>query len=288
MAMRNVIKAAIVALALALASPVAAQDFDTGWKAYQRGDYELALQEFRPLADQGSAEAQFSLGWMIFAGEGVQENCIEGVKWWRKAAEQGYAPAQNSMGYVSMGDVCFEGEPHDYLMAYMWFELATSQGEEPHPVIAMSRDLLPSLMTSEQVDEAEKLVCEWPNKRSAETAESATTEAPKDIEAFTEAVREYSAGLEAYQSGDYAAALREWRPLAKQGNASAQYKLGAMYSLGQGVSQDYSEARRWYRKSADQGLGEAQYNLGLMHGLGQGGPKDFVRAHMWWNLAAKH
>ena len=105
MAMRNVIKAAIVALALALASPVAAQDFDTGWKAYQRGDYELALQEFRPLADQGSAEAQFSLGWMIFAGEGVQENCIEGVKWWRKEAEQGYKELNKLRGKLKKSPI---------------------------------------------------------------------------------------------------------------------------------------------------------------------------------------
>jgi uncharacterized protein len=36
-------------------------------------------------------------------------------------------------------------------------------------------------------------------------------------------------GLTAYKSGDYATALREWEPLAKQGNASAQYNLGLMY-----------------------------------------------------------
>jgi len=61
---------------------------------------------------------------------------------------------------------------------------------------------------------------------------------------------DFQKGLNAYQSGDYATALREWTPLAKQGHAKSQFNLGGMYGNGQGVLQDY------------------------------------VRAHMWWNIAA--
>jgi hypothetical protein len=39
-------------------------------------------------------------------------------------------------------------------------------------------------------------------------------------------------GLDAYNRGDYATALREWRPLAEQGDASAQFNLVLMYALG--------------------------------------------------------
>ena len=46
-------------------------------------------------------------------------------------------------------------------------------------------------------------------------------------------------GMAAYKRGDYASALRLWRPLAKQGNTGAQFNLGLMYYLGQGVKQDY-------------------------------------------------
>ncbi len=45
-------------------------------------------------------------------------------------------------------------------------------------------------------------------------------------------------GLDAYNKKDYATALREWKPLAEQGNAFAQYNLGIMYRQGNGVSQD--------------------------------------------------
>ena len=54
----------------------------------------------------------------------------------------------------------------------------------------------------------------------------------------------------AYQRGDYATALRELRPLAEQGNANAQYKLGFMYDRGLGVPQDYSKAHMWFNLAA--------------------------------------
>ena len=93
-------------------------------------------------------------------------------------------------------------------------------------------------------------------------------------------------GAAAYLRGDYATALREWRPLAEQGDALAQSVLGGMYEKGQGVPQDYAEAVRWYRKAANQGNALGQFNLGVMYGKGQGVPQDYVQAHMWSNLAA--
>ena len=60
------------------------------------------------------------------------------------------------------------------------------------------------------------------------------------------------AGLEAYERGDYATALKEWRPLAAQGDGVAQYNLGFMYSEGQGVQQDYVQAHMWISLAAAQ------------------------------------
>ena len=71
-------------------------------------------------------------------------------------------------------------------------------------------------------------------------------------------------GLTAAQNGDFATALREWTPLAKQGGAVAQFNLGQMYRDGQGVPQDYKTALKWYRLAAKQGDADAQYNLGVM------------------------
>jgi len=49
----------------------------------------------------------------------------------------------------------------------------------------------------------------------------------------------------AAQSGDFATALREWTPLAEQGDANAQFNLGVMYDEGLGVIQDYVRAHMW-------------------------------------------
>ena len=76
--------------------------------------------------------------------------------------------------------------------------------------------------------------------------------------------QDFYKGLAAAQRGDYVAALQEFRPLAEQGDADAQYSLGVIYYNGQGVTQDYAEAVKWYLKAVEQGHESAQYNLGLM------------------------
>ena len=96
----------------------------------------------------------------------------------------------------------------------------------------------------------------------------------------------FDEGKAAYDRGDYAKAYKEFRVLAEQGDAKAQYYLGFMYCNGFGVPQDFAEAVKWWRKSAEQGNAEAQDSLGEMYSRGEGVPQDFVQAYMWFNLAA--
>ena len=56
---------------------------------------------------------------------------------------------------------------------------------------------------------------------------------------------------------DYATALREFEPLAKQGHARAQTNLGWMYDKGLGVPQNYETAVKWYTLAAEQGYAPA-------------------------------
>jgi TPR repeat protein len=92
----------------------------------------------------------------------------------------------------------------------------------------------------------------------------------------------------AYARGDYATAMRLWRPHAEQGEAFAQFAVGEMYEYGLGVPQDYAEAMRWYRKAAEQGERLAECNLGLMYYLGRGTPRDYTEAMNWLGRAATH
>ena len=99
-------------------------------------------------------------------------------------------------------------------------------------------------------------------------------------------VGKHEAGYVAFQKGDYATALRKWRPLAEDGHAQAQLSLGTMYDKGQGVAQDYAEAATWYRKAAEQDLALAQHNLGRMYQAGRGVTQDFAEAAKWYLKAA--
>ena len=75
---------------------------------------------------------------------------------------------------------------------------------------------------------------------------------------------QFDLGLAAYERQDYATAYRQWRPLADQGNASAQHNLGLMYERGQGVRQDYAAAVSWYARPPTRG--HCQGNGGYFFG----------------------
>jgi uncharacterized protein len=97
---------------------------------------------------------------------------------------------------------------------------------------------------------------------------------------------DFATGLTAFQKGDYAIAVQEWRPIAEGGDAFVQYNMGLLSVDGHGVPQDYGEAVKWFRRSAEQGYAPAQHNLGAMYGAGQGVKRDYVLAYKWLNLCA--
>ncbi len=127
-----------------------------------------------------------------------------------------------------------------------------------------------------------------------------------------------------YARGDYARALAEFAAAADTGDPQAQYRLGYMHELGQGVpvdpaaamgwyqkaaarnyaaaesqigylyesgfgaQQDYAAAEHWYREAAGQGFKTAEFNLGHLAEKGLGTKKDYGEARRWYALAAKH
>jgi TPR repeat protein len=98
--------------------------------------------------------------------------------------------------------------------------------------------------------------------------------------------QDFDKGLDAFERGDYAAALQEWRPLAEQGSPRAQYRLGVMYAYGILVTKDYKKAHEWYEKAARQGNAQAAYELGLMYEIGRGVVEDRHMAAYWYQQGA--
>ena len=105
---------------------VRAGPLEGGIGAYKRGDYTTALRILRPLANQGSAEAQFWLGAMYEHGQGVAHDYREARHWVRLAAEQGNALAQTFLG-IAYGEG--RGVIQDYREALKWTRLAAEQGQ---------------------------------------------------------------------------------------------------------------------------------------------------------------
>ena len=88
-------------------------------------DYQEAMKWFRMAAGQGEAIAQTYLGTMYFAGQGVSQDYQEAESWWRKAAEQGNADAQTFLGAMYADGL---GVPQDDQEAVSWYRMAAEQG----------------------------------------------------------------------------------------------------------------------------------------------------------------
>jgi len=93
-------------------------------------------------------------------------------------------------------------------------------------------------------------------------------------------------GATAFKRGDFNGALAAWRPLATQGNPTAQNNLGIMYLDGKGVPQNTNEAVRYLSLSAAAGSSLGQNNLGGLYRDGKGVPRDYGKAAQWFSAAA--
>lgn len=103
------------------------QKFQQGFEAANKGDYQTALKLLQPLAAQGHAKAQNSLGNMYNDGNGVKQDYAEAIKWYQKAAEQDYAKAQFNLGTMYHNG---EGVKRDLSKAKEWFRKACDKGNK--------------------------------------------------------------------------------------------------------------------------------------------------------------
>jgi TPR repeat protein len=130
---------------------------------YERGDgvpqnCVEAVRWYHLAADQGYAAAQSNLGAMYDRGEGVRQNYREALRWYRMAADQGNATAQYNIGSMYASG---HGVPQDYVTTHMWFSLSAAEDDDD---AAKNRDVIAQRMTLAQIAEAQKLAREWRSK----------------------------------------------------------------------------------------------------------------------------
>ncbi len=155
-----------------------------GRLAFEKGDYGVALQIFKSLAEKGDLVAQLNLAKMYREGKGVSKDYKAAVKWFNLSAEQGNAVAQYHLGvaysfglgvvpdyeialkwylesaeqgnafaqhHLSLLYYFGNGVLEDKKYAYMWAYLASLSGFE---MAEQLRQVLTEQMTASQIDEA--------------------------------------------------------------------------------------------------------------------------------------
>ncbi len=203
-------------------------------------------------------ETKFRIGYAYSKGEGVPVNKKEAVKWYKKAAEQGYADAQYYLGNAySKG----EGVPEDPKEAVKWYRKAADQGYK------FAQFFLGSAYSEGEgvpVNKEEAVI--W-YKKSA-------------IQGFDMA--QYVLGC-AYYDGDGVPIDKEegakWhKKAADQGFDGSQYYLGWAYENGEGVPENHEEALKWYKLAAEQDYEGAQEAVNRLSGEKASQSKDSQQA----------
>ena len=191
---RNLLGA--LAIAAALGAPAAAGPLEDANDAYREKAYAKAAELWRPLAENGDAEAQYSLGTLYAEGKGVEQNDATAFLWFQRAANQGVAAAQYNVGAsyatgagIAKSDVdaarwfrraadqgmafaqlnlgllyaAGNGVPQDDVEAYKWLELAFAGLPPGGPRMDVARAMtdVSAKMTREQLIEAKRRQRAW-------------------------------------------------------------------------------------------------------------------------------
>ena len=248
-------------LGLLLLPAAAAADFASGMSAYRSGDFEAAVAEWRPLAEQGDPNAQEMIGFMHLNGQGVPRGDLLAVQWYRRAAEQGHAGAQNSLGVLYENG---RGTLKDYATAASWYQRAVAQ-EHVEAKSNLGRAYMEGRGVPANYPEARRLFTESANAGWSQ--------------GMINLGRMHQLGRGMRISLDEAA---KWYIRAADGGLLQRARTRLIDIARRGANL----AVTWLHDTANAGDPESQRQLGLMYADGVGTLQDFVSAHLWLNLAA--
>ena len=243
------------------------REFAVGISLQLKEPLSQDCQDLMEKALAGDADAQYELGVCYYNGNGIEQNYVEAVKWYRKSAEQGDANAQCCLGY------CYEygrGVDQNYTEAVKWYRKAAEQGEE-----TAQSNLGICYYNGHGIDQNYAEAVKWYRKAAEQGKETAQNNLG--------VCYEYGQGVKQ----NYTEAVKWYRKSAEQGHAMAQCNLGYCYESGRGVEQSYVKAVKWYRKSAEQGHARAQCNLGVYYEYGQGVKQSYAEAIKWYRKSAE-
>ena len=233
-------------------------NYELGSQGVPQDDLQ-AVAWYRKAAEQGCAEAQFALGLMYSIGRGVAQDDQQAVAWYRQAAEQGDAKAQFNLGLMYDDG---RGVAQDYQQAAAWYHQAAEQGD-----------------AAAQYALGEMYRLDSGVRRSLQPAPSWDSEQILfwNRHALVEEKPDYA--------WNHEQKLFWYRQAAEQGHADAQFSLGVDEAF-ESCGLTYQRGEKWFRLAAEQGHSAAQQILGEMYFKGMGVQQDDQQAYAWSFVAA--
>jgi len=128
-----------------------------GDEAYDQGDYETALEEWLPLAEDGFDMAQRRVAWLYYDGKGVPENTDEALWWLERAGESGYWRALKDLGVLYRIGVGLDQDPVE---TYKWYTLALEMNPDDDGLAGL-RMAVSKALSDEEIVEANRRADEW-------------------------------------------------------------------------------------------------------------------------------
>jgi hypothetical protein len=231
----------------------------------QQAVAEAVTPQVAPAEDPG---ALYEKAMPLLADPKNEGKIAEALTLLRSAAEKGYAPAENSLGYVHDNGL---GVPTDRDEARKWFEKAAAQGLAKAQ-FNYGRYLALGIGGDADVEAG---------IASMEKASSQGLMPAKMALAHIYYFGEYG------QKADHEKAFPLYLAVAENGDAEAQNFVGTMFATGQGVKLSKSEAAKWYLKAAEQGHAKAQAAIADLYLTGTGIGRDKVEAIKFYMLSSK-
>lgn len=244
-------------------------EFDAAGAAYTRGQFDIALKEFKRLAESGDSISAYNIALMYANGQGVPKDDMVSALWMRKSADGGYATAQR---HVALS--IYNGEPgynKSALEAFKYFKLASDQG-----------DLAAIYNLAIMIEHGE--ACQQNNEEAYRlfkiAAERGYAKAQNSVGTILLKGR-------LGQPMNSPEGLKWLQKAADQKNAEAAYYLAIAYDNGEGCKPNPAEAFKWYKYAADLEYARAQNAVGVAYLKGiHGVKKNGNEAIKWFKLAA--
>ena len=123
--MRLIIIAGVV-LGLLVVAPLFAATFEDGYRAFQEGDEDDAIEIWNEPGRKGDVQSQFALGFAYFHGTGTRVHSAKTFHWFKQAGEQGHASAQYYVGLMLERG---QGTAQNFFRAAEWYDLAIRWGD---------------------------------------------------------------------------------------------------------------------------------------------------------------